>query len=617
MAESDFEYTETEKWAIAKLDAGHIADFQDRTEEVLDPYSTEEWPKACTIRLEALAHYVQERGEQKSHTISLSHANVTGNFLFRLPGQLDLSLTGCRFLESCWFAGMTFSELFVNGCAFHDRFDVTDSTLEGGFRSDATYYKDLNLSNCQTPSSIYVSGQSYLSEERLQQKIGKVSLSSMNVGDAIYIDKIEFGYGFVSRVKAGSLHVSDASFFDLSIDNTVLDEFNVHDAQFRGIFSFQDSKVARKAHVFCKQSGKAYSQVSDDLQAALGDRALFLFDKTEFENEVTLSFKAEGPVTASLRDAKFGGRLTSYLYAPSIICSCDHLSIKGHWSCSFGTTKVRMSALGLGVERGFHLESGQMEEADFRHIKIAHGWRLGSTGKATLDWTDDVVLDLAGSDIGWLAFDQNSEKELKFWPKKVNLKGLKIQKLLQSRSDARDLKSDVIALAKRDVSGFAQPFTMFAGLFADSGEPDTANALLWASKRNQEKRSLEQGRMAVWFGIVLQRILIGYGIGLGYWRILPWMFLVSALGAWILHRYQVNASVVLVPGVTESWGGKLVASVDTLLPIIKFDPAVAEAIPKKITHIGVRSWFWFQTLLGWIFGSILGLALAGFTQRAK
>lgn len=611
------DYTEAEAWAFEKLAAGHVVDFSDRVAALPDPNAAEAWPEAARIRLDALAHFIENRAaENKEHRINIRHAELVGHALFRLPGRIDLWLTGCRFVQACWLSETTYSELYLDACVFQDGLSVTDCTLEGGLRSDATYFRKLGISDCQSASAIAVSGVSFMSEARMHRQIEELSVRSCKLGGLVYLHEINIGYGFVSKSAGQGVSLHNCTFFNMSMDGLQLDEMSVLDSQFSGIFSLADSQIARAAHLDLRQAGAPNHQLPENYQNALGSEALYRFSKTEFKNDLMLTLDAEAPVDSSLREVKVGGRLTQYLYAPSASATYDHMQVAGDCDFSFGETQVQMSALGLTVGRHLHLSSGVMTLADFRNVHVALGWRLGGRSKWPLGWAEGVSLDLAGADIGWLDFGDD-EKPLEFWPERVNLKGLKIRKLLQSRSDARELSRDIVDLAKRDTSGFAQPYTMLAGLFAQNGDPETANALLRASKRRQEQRHWANGQWGQAFGIFLQRILIGYGIGMGYWRILPWLFLISAIGAGVLHWYQLDTGVILVPGLTEHWVGKFVASVDTLLPIIKLDPAIGDAIPKKITHLGARSWFWVQTLLGWAFGSILGLALAGLTQKGK
>lgn len=312
--------------------------------------------------------------------------------------------------------------------------------------------------------------------------------------------------------------------------------------------------------------------------SALSNTAADLYPLSEIEGRrLTVS----GPVTLSLAGHRIIARLGDSLYGSSLVLR----------SGSYQSVALD----GATIERRLH-------------------W-AGIEADGDLRWTERSSLDLRGATLGSIGEThlpaETSTDRANLIPAQVALTGLTVGSFAAAPHNRASLRAFVIDLIRRDRSGEPQPATALAKALKDAGYGRAANPLLYEAKERARRNAIGFQRI----GLGLQKILIGYGIGAGYWLILPWIAAVTGLGVWVINAEQAATGSLVAPG-SNSLIWQIGASLDLLLPIIEFDATFGSAIPGGFEQPWTQVYFWAHKTIGWVFAAVLGLALAGRIQKA-
>jgi hypothetical protein len=163
----------------------------------------------------------------------------------------------------------------------------------------------------------------------------------------------------------------------------------------------------------------------------------------------------------------------------------------------------------------------------------------------------------------------------------------------------------VRGLARERRTVHAQPYQQAANVLREMGHSETANDVLYAGRERERYQACQRGDTLRWFGLLLLKLTIGYGIGYRYFWALYWVGgLVMA--AWIVLR-------VTGQDTPRRWREERIGfwySLDMLLPIIQLRKAHYDIDLKGFA----RYWFYGHKIMGYVLASFLIAGLAGRTE---
>ena len=159
----------------------------------------------------------------------------------------------------------------------------------------------------------------------------------------------------------------------------------------------------------------------------------------------------------------------------------------------------------------------------------------------------------------------------------------------------------------RDVSFARQPYQHLAGIFHEMGDNSRANAVLWAARERERAAAWENEAISSSLGLSLLKWTVGYGIGLGYFRVLLWVAGFAGMGAVILSSGTSEAR-------SRGWLWCVWASLDWMLPFVDLDDEHKKVVSQDPKLSGWRHWFYLEAIAGYVLAGFLAAGLAGLTQ---
>jgi uncharacterized protein YjbI with pentapeptide repeats len=172
-----------------------------------------------------------------------------------------------------------------------------------------------------------------------------------------------------------------------------------------------------------------------------------------------------------------------------------------------------------------------------------------------------------------------------------------------------------------------QPYAQMSRMLRSQGHTAAANEIMFrervAATRNALSLSWRHFRnwdwllwlraTANWAWLWVLRATIGFGIGLRYFRTVPWALAFVLMGAVVLTGSE---PVGLAP--SQSWLWRLGASLDQLLPLVKLSPKYAAFFEERsadVLNFWQNAYFTLHRFAGWLLGTFIVAGLAGLTQR--
>ncbi len=293
---------------------------------------------------------------------------------------------------------------------------------------------------------------------------------------------------------------------------------------------------------------------------------------------------------------------------------------------------------------------------DFAHANVKHGFLLGGAELNNIDLTGAKLGELViGSGIErprlyggrkWTRWTENSSmclrnastytivedcdpncNDMRPWPDVLVLDGFSYKTLggyppFRPYDEPDETLDESVAIAstskniearpsewfikkwlERDHSYSPEPYVQLANVFRRLGEKSKAEEILYAG-RDRERKNAKGFR---WLGLGLLRWMIGYGLGLRYFRALWWVSGLTVLGALVLQSALPALQLDLFQ---LAW-----ASLDQLLPIIEIDERHKDLFKSNDLPKPALAYFYFHKLAGYVLASFLIAGLAGLTQK--
>ena len=184
----------------------------------------------------------------------------------------------------------------------------------------------------------------------------------------------------------------------------------------------------------------------------------------------------------------------------------------------------------------------------------------------------------------------------------------------------------------RDQSYSPQPYEHLARVLRDTGDPQKADAILYAGRERARKEARKRRQFGRWSGLTMLNLTMGYGLGYRYFRVVWWLIAITVVGALVLAKsmpadkldipaWLTSAPIAVVASPPESallrydLSDLLFASLDQLLPIVELDKSHDRLFSADMLPRWSRYWFYVQSIFGYLLGSFLVAGLAGLTQK--
>ena len=639
-------WTPVELWVWDQLRRGEPADLNRRDGTALDPFDQSVWSDGrvlsgdfiTAIGAEPFASAIAAPG------VVIRGAWIQGHARVRVVhGSLDLA--SCRLeasilLEDCDLAG----SLRVTNVWARQRIWCIGGRIHGGLTlTSVEALEDVSFDRVQIDGSVSITSNQTVDRlenrpgrSRLTRFHGRFALDDVSVKGGVHVSGIEartltFRHAAIVRAffladltvresvdlravdAAGGLRLHDVRADQVMVrESTIGGDCSVFNLD-AGAFEMERVSVKGRLSVRAALRGSvtsggkplamrclAFDRVSVSLDVALtgtlgGTTGADLTGLSSGSGTLLSGLVCEGPF--SLDEARIGGDLT-----------VRKSSIGGHLTASLAT-------IGGSVE----LSDDDLGSVSLAGAAVTRDLSLGTVSTRPPRWRAGSRLELRNAQIGALS-DRASAGSGDPWPPQLDLRGCTFNKLVAFGGlgeDRADLRSaSLLAWLRRDVSNSLQPYVHLAKTLRDAGEWDKANDILYAGRELARRRKWRERDRAGWLGLSVLKVTIGYGIGARYFRVVPWVLLLVAIGVGTLAFDQRMGHHLLTSPGTEStsvtW--MAAASLDALLPIVSLDKSF-DVIPKELVFFWAKVVFWVLGLAGWALGSFLVAGLAGITQK--
>lgn len=584
-------WTPQEAWIWERVLAGEVADLEQRYGGTLEPRRVSEGFLLDVLTIPDFAEAVPHHG-----------VRIIGAWF---PEPLDLSDIVFRhqlWLERCRFDGkVSFrtvrleSHLSLEGSTFKGEVDLAGAKVDGQISAlGATFEGSLDMSGLVAGQHLFLRSDKDISRTTFK---GEVNLTATKVGG--HLDAR--GAAFEARLHMEGLMVGQ---------NLLL-----HSDKDSGRTTFEGEVVLLGARI-------------EGQLAALG---------ATFEGNLDMNGLAVGGDLFLSGGATFNGEVV-------LIAA----RVGGQLDASGATFEARLNLDGVAVGQNLFLRGG----ATFKDDVVLHRARVGgvidvsdATFHGTLDastamvegelrlgsslhhrarWEPDASLVLRNTSVGALQdrIDQEPSgkllidkepggKLLDAWPELLQLEGFTYRRLGglggEGESEMIDRPASwYVGWLARDPSFSPQPYRQLANVFREAGADDQANAILYALRERERAEAWRRRAYLRWLSLGLLKLVIGYGIGAGYFWALAWAGLFTLIG-----------TLVLWLGSTDAWlrgfGWCVFASLDEILPLVELNKAHAEFVDKTLAG-GRQVYFYAHRIIGYLLGSFVVAGLAGLTQ---
>ncbi len=291
--------------------------------------------------------------------------------------------------------------------------------------------------------------------------------------------------------------------------------------------------------------------------------------------------------------------------------------IEGPLFMSGSTFEQTPAIIFARIEGTLDLSGAKLPGLDLTSTSIGE-LRLGNSQSAPPNWAANASLILRGTRTKIL-LDQLDGSEpcpnRDAWPNRLDLQGFIYEQLGADPGAGRDIRQRETCWYEswlgRDPHFAHQPYRQLAGVMRAMGDPERAEAVLYAARERERTEAWKRDDYLEAAWLWLLKVLIGYGIGSGLFRVFYWVVGFTLIGMLVLSFSREARD----NGVAWMFG----ASLDHLLPIVslnkEFDDFFNDPYRERLNGWQL-AYFAVHALFGFLLGSFVVAALAGLTQTA-
>lgn len=478
----------------------------------------------------------------------------------------DLILTGSIFTGKLLMNYLVVEgKLNMDGGAEFNLVNLISAKVGSMFSAIGSTFKDtLNMNSVEVNGSMLM---------RNKVRAEKIILANARVGGNIELDESEFK----GLVNLNSSKIGGSLYLD---DHSVFDSVSMVGACVEGVISLSGSYFNNKLNM---NSVKTYG-------------SLFMAKGAEFKDEINLISCSIGG-NLEFTDSKFYGNIL----LDNATIGRNFLADRAYFT-EGKSFNIRYSK----IDSAFYLSGASMGNINLTSTSINSELFLGSGYIEPPVWRKSSKMILWNTKVGAL-----QDAGIKSWPEDVELEGFAYNKLggaddTVEANMANRRTSEFIRWLARDKSFSPQSYEYLAKILSQSGFPSKANSVLHAGRKRLRQQAAEQKRYIRWFGLLLLQSIIGFGLGSRYFRVLFWIIGFSLIGFLVLLKTSADSNPDFF---TMAW-----SSFDVTIPIIQLNENYDEFILKNSEN-WVKTYFYFQKMVGYILGGFIVAGLAGLTQK--
>ena len=630
-------WTEPEKWVWERVCAGQEANFNIAHGKKLEPADEDAWTAAERGRRKLSPVFLRTiltrapwrdaitedgvciSGAVFEHEINLNNATIYNQLWLdeclleegfigtALAAKSSLSLDGSNVKKNLILhKAKIHSSLHLRKGIFDD-IEVANLYVKGQVALAASVVNGiLNMNGCRVEASVFLNDNA-LFYGRVELGTAKIS-GQLCLNNAEYRDVLSLGRvvvegdllmdqaKFIGRdvllggAKIGGIVAMNDSIFNAKLK---MDYMNVAESQFLSGVSFNDTVSMASGFVggalfFTGAKGKKPINIANS--KIIGN---LLINRGEYEEKV------------SIFSVKIGGKLIidNSMFMDNL--NMDRITVGSALSACAAIFRKNFNLANCEVADMLVLWDSAFNMLDLTNSHIEGGISLAWSKNDKIIWHSGGYICLRNAKVGVVADKANS------WPKRIDLEGC----VYNQFGGYKDEPSH--EAAQRSASWFAgwlsrhqpyspQPYEQCAKVLREAGQPDKANAVLFAGKERERASLRKPGRWPGWrwLGQSFLRATIGYGLGYRYCWSLIWAIALIYVGAVVFASSDANWPKT----VWRCFG----YSLDMVLPVVQ----LAKEHYDKVDITGwQRYYFYFHQLSGFVLASVVLAGLAGVIRK--
>lgn len=452
---------------------------------------------------------------------------------------------------------------------------------------------------------------SIITEEKLRNAI---STKGIRIAGALFREEINLRHAKVERQLwlescrfEGSLlmmnfHIDD--WFSLE-DSWLGGELDLNGARLNSFVSLNNVEVTGAVDMVSVRVGGNLEMSGSKFLAKLDmnsirvEASLYMREKAEFEEIDLISGRIDNCLDLNR------GIFNNTINMDGIVVGTSVFAREATFNDTF---EVNLAYAHIGST--LDLSGASLGSLNLASTTISAGLNLGSGKLKEPSWAENSTLILWNTSVKAVQ-DAGSVS----WPDNLELEGFTYSLGGLGTTDDSNIllrkSKEFIKWLELDKTFSPQPYEYLAKVLSDAGFPSKANDVRHAARVRSRKEALVSNNHKKpeywrWFGLLLLQSIIGFGLGTRYFRVLIWLLIFALIGFLVLY----NSNNIGHQNLFEmAW-----ASFDITLPIITLNESYEEYIFSDCSN-SVKTYFYFQKMIGYILGGFIVAGLAGLTQK--
>ena len=527
--------------------------------------------------------------------------NVNSNAILNIEGGYiakNLDLSSSKFLQSINMKGIAVTNrLLMNGGQFAD-INLSAAEIGKDFEiQESTVHGHLNLDSSNIAGLVLMRNNSIFNSANLRAaKVGNnLELQSSHFTKDLFMDGISVGglllmsnnakFGAVNLRGAnikGSLEMQNSQF----LDTLFMDSLKVSDLLIMNNSVFHNSVLIRVSNIGSnvELKGSSVKNVLNMDGSSIGG-LLLMRDGGIFQNvklravSVHSNIEMQGSLFSKTLD------MNSIRVNGNVIMRDSMQAMK--------LIDMRFSQIASNLD----LRNSQFDEIDLSGTKIGGQLRLADAELPDIIWSRNSTFKLRDLSVGSIQDFAGA------WPNSLDLQGFLYKDIsnLSSHAATSHLLEEPSDWLSKDTQYSPQPYEQLAKTLRSLGYQGKSLEVLYSGRI----RAIFESGLS-WYEQIRELLLLIF-IGFGYriYYTLVWITLFVFIGAFVVRTtHEAKENDI---GLGFSY------SVDKLLPIIKLRE-IHHDIDFEGKWRGVRYYFYFHQIMGYVLASFLVAGISGLTK---